>query len=101
MAKTNMIMREKKRAVLVKKFAKKRAALKATVIDESASYEQRAAAVDALQKLPRDSCAARIRNRCQMTGRPRGVYRKFGLARTKLREVAMRGEVPGLKMASW
>jgi len=101
MAKTNMIERDKKRAALVKKYAKKRAALKAIVIDPNASYEDKQAAAFSLQKLPRDSSQSRGRNRCKVTGRPRGVYRKFGLARTKLREVAMRGEVPGLKMASW
>jgi small subunit ribosomal protein S14 len=101
MAKTNMIERDKKRAALVKKYAKKRAELKSKVIDETASYEERQAAAVALQKLPRDSSASRVRNRCQLTGRSRGVYRKFGLSRTKLREVAMRGEVPGLKKASW
>lgn len=101
MAKTNMIEREKNRALLVKKFAKKRAALKATVIDPNASYDERAAAVEKLQKLPRDSSAIRQRNRCKVTGRSRGVYRKFGLARVKLREAATRGEIPGLKKASW
>lgn len=101
MAKTNMIERDKKRAVLVKKYAKKRAELRKAVSDVNSSYEERHAAAVALQKLPRDSSAARVRNRCKLTGRSRGVYRKFGLARTKLREVAMRGEVPGLKMASW
>jgi small subunit ribosomal protein S14 len=101
MAKTNMIEREKKRAALVKKHAKKRAALKQTIIDPASSYEERQAAAEKLQKLPRDSSASRIRNRCKVTGRSRGVYRKFGLARTKLREAATRGEVPGLKKASW
>ena len=101
MAKTSMVEREKKRIALAKKLAKKRAALKAAIIDPNSSYEERAAAVTALQKLPRDSSNSRIRNRCKLTGRSRGVYRKFGLARTKLREAAMRGEVPGLKKASW
>jgi len=101
MAKTNMIEREKNRALLVKKFAKKRAALKATVIDANASYDERTAAAEKLQKLPRDSSAIRQRNRCKVTGRSRGVYRKFGLARVKLREAATRGEIPGLKKASW
>ena len=97
MAKTNMIMREKKRSELAKKHAKKRAALKATIIDENASYEERLE----LQKLPRNAYPTRLRNRCELTGRPRGTFRKFGLARTKLREAATRGEVPGLKKASW
>lgn len=101
MAKTNMIERDKKRAALAKKYAKKRDALKTVVADPNASYEDKQAAAFALQKLPRDSSPCRGRNRCKVTGRSRGVYRKFGLARTKLREVAMRGEVPGLKMASW
>ena len=101
MAKTNMVEREKKRIALAKKYAKKRAALKATIASPESSYEEKAAAVVTLQKLPRDSSAARIRNRCKITGRSRGVYRKFGLSRVKLREAAMRGEVPGLKKASW
>jgi small subunit ribosomal protein S14 len=101
MAKTSMVEREKKRIALAKKYAKKRAALKAAIINPDSSYEERMAAADALQKLPRDSSASRIRNRCKLTGRSRGVYRKFGLARVKLREAAMRGEVPGLKKASW
>jgi small subunit ribosomal protein S14 len=101
MAKRNMIEREKKRAVLVAKHGKKRAALKATIADLGTSYEDKQAAVTALQKLPRDSSYARKRNRCAITGRTRGVYRKFGLARHKLREAAMKGEVPGLKKASW
>jgi small subunit ribosomal protein S14 len=101
MAKTNMIMREKKRLHLGKKYAKKRAELKATIINPDASFEERQAAAEKLQKLPRDSSPSRQRNRCKITGRSRGVYRKFGLARTKLREAATRGEVPGLKKASW
>ena len=101
MAKTNMIMREFKRAALAKKFAKKRAALKATISSPKASEDDKQAAVVALQKQPRDAGKTRGRNRCAITGRSRGVYRKFGLARHKLREAAMRGEVPGLKKASW
>ena len=101
MAKTNMVEREKKRIALAKKYAKKRAALKATIVNADSSYEEKTAAAVALQKLPRDSSASRIRNRCKITGRSRGVYRKFGLSRVKLREAAMRGEVPGLKKASW
>lgn len=101
MAKKNMIEREKKRAALVVKFAKKRAALKAVVADVNATYDEKQAAVVTLQKLPRDSSYTRKRNRCQITGRSRGVYKKFGLARHKLREAAMKGEVPGLKKASW
>jgi len=101
MAKTNMLEREKNRLELAKKFAKKRKALKATIVDPNASYEDKMAAVDKLQKLPRDSSSTRQRNRCNVTGRSRGVYRKFGLSRTKLREAASRGEIPGLKKASW
>jgi small subunit ribosomal protein S14 len=101
MAKMNMINREKKRIKLVARFAKKRAALKETIRSLHSSPEERFAAVEALNKMPRDSSKSRIRNRCKITGRSRGVYRKFGLARHKLREAAMRGEVPGLKKASW
>ena len=101
MAKKNMIEREKKRAALVSKFSKKRAALKATIADANVGYEEKQVAVVALQKLPRDSSYARKRNRCKLTGRTRGVYSKFGLGRHKLREAAMKGEVPGLKKASW
>jgi small subunit ribosomal protein S14 len=101
MAKSNMIEREKKRAALVAKFGKKRAALKATIVSVTASDDDKAAAVVALQKMPRDASKSRKRNRCQLTGRSRGVYKKFGLARHKLREAANRGEVPGLKKASW
>ena len=101
MAKKNMIEREKKRAVLVAKFSKKRAALKSTIADPNVAYEEKQAAVVTLQKLPRDSSYARKRNRCKLTGRTRGVYSKFGLTRHKLREAAMKGEVPGLKKASW
>ena len=101
MAKKSMIAREVKRSKLAERFAAKRAELKATIRDEERGYEERYAAVVALQKLPRDGSPQRQRNRCELTGRPRGYYRKFGLARTKLREAAMRGEIPGLVMASW
>lgn len=101
MAKRNMIEREKKRALLVAKFGKKREALKATIVSAQATDDEKQAAGIALQKLPRDSSYARKRNRCKLTGRTRGVYKKFGLTRHKLREAAMRGEVPGLKKASW
>ena len=101
MAKRNMINRELKRIQLVARYAKKRAALKKTVVSQESTPEERFAAVEALQKLPRDSSKSRVRNRCQITGRSRGVYKKFGLARHKLREAAMRGEVPGLTKASW
>ena len=101
MAKTSMIEREKRRAKAVKKYAAKRAKLKEQIRDPKASQEDRMAAVEALQKLPRDSSPIRGRNRCSITGRSRGVYRKFGLGRNKLRDIAMRGEVPGIIKASW
>jgi len=101
MAKTSMIKREEKRAKLVKKYAKKRAALKAIVRDLSSSDEERLAAQARLNALPRDSSPSRMRKRCAITGRPHGVYRKFGLGRNKLREAAMKGEIPGLTKASW
>ena len=101
MAKTSVIEREKKRTKLVAKYAKKRAALKAIVSDRSASDEERWEAQEKLQKLPRNASPVRQQRRCGMTGRPRGVYRKFGLGRNKLREAAMRGDVPGLVKSSW
>ena len=101
MAKRNMINREVKRAKLAARLGKKRQALKEIVSSVKASNEEKLAAAVALQKMPRDSAKSRGRNRCKMTGRSRGVYRKFGLSRHKLREAAMRGEVPGLKKASW
>ena len=101
MAKTNMLDREKRRAKIVLKYAARRAKLKEQIRDPKASGEDRAAAVEALQKLPRDSSYIRRRNRCGLTGRPRGFYRKFGLSRSKLREIMMRGEVPGVVKASW
>jgi len=101
MAKLSIINREAKRARLVQKYASKRAALKAKINDQSASAEDRLEAVRALQRLPRNASPVRLRNRCRKTGRPHGYYRKFGLARNKLREAAMRGDVPGLVKASW
>ncbi len=101
MAKVSMVEREKKRTKLVEKYAVLRAELKATISDLEASAEDRWEAQLKLQKLPRDSSPSRQRRRCQITGRPHGVYRKFGLCRNKLREAAMRGDVPGLVKASW
>lgn len=101
MAKVSMINREHKRTKLVKKYAARRAILKATISSQDASDEDRAAARTQLMKLPRDSSPVRQRNRCAITGRPHGFYRKFGLSRNKLREAAMRGDVPGLVKASW
>jgi small subunit ribosomal protein S14 len=101
MAKASMIAREKKRSLMVAKYAEKRAALKAVIGSETASDDEKWEAQVKLQKLPRDANPVRQRNRCQVTGRPHGVYRKFGLCRNKLREAAMRGDVPGLTKASW
>jgi small subunit ribosomal protein S14 len=101
MAKNSMKARETKRAKLVAKFAEKRAALKATINDVNASEEERWDAVLKLQALPRDSSASRQRNRCNQTGRPHGFLRKFGLSRIKVREACMKGEIPGLRKASW
>jgi len=101
MAKTNMVEREKRRARVAKKYAAKRAQLKEIIRSPKSSPEQRLAAQAQLQTQPRDASVSRQRRRCQITGRSRGVYRKFGLARTKIREVAMRGEIPGLGKASW
>ena len=101
MAKVSMINREHKRSRLVKKYAARRAELKVQVIDMSLSDEERKAAREKLSMLPRDSSPVRQRNRCALTGRPHGYYRKFGLSRNKLREAAMRGDVPGLVKASW
>jgi small subunit ribosomal protein S14 len=101
MAKTSMVEREVKRAKLVNKHAGKREALKAIIINPKSSPEEVDAAVLKLQKLPRDSSPIRLRNRCKLTGRSHGYYRKFGLGRNKLRETAMRGDIPGLVKASW
>jgi small subunit ribosomal protein S14 len=101
MAKTSMVEREIKRAKIVKKHAAKRKELKAIVLSPKSSYEEKMAAQTKLQKLPRDASPTRQRNRCALTGRSRGVYRKFGLGRNKLREIAMRGEIPGVIKASW
>jgi len=101
MAKTNMVEREKRRARIAKKYSAKRAQLKEIIRSPKSSPEQRLAAQAALQVQPRDASVTRQRKRCQITGRSRGVYRKFGLARVKIREVAMRGEIPGLGKASW
>lgn len=96
-----MIERERKRTKLVERYAAKRAALKATIRNVNSSEEERAAAQAKLNALPRDSSPSRQRNRCSITGRPHGVYRKFGLGRNKLREAAMKGEIPGLTKSSW
>ena len=101
MAKKSMIAREVKREKLVKKYAAKRAEIKAKMKNPDLGMDELEALVVQLQKLPRDSSKVRQRNRCNLTGRPHGVYRKFGLGRNKLREAAMRGDIPGLRKASW
>jgi len=101
MAKLSLINRDQKRRALVKKYAKKREALVAIIDDAKASDETRFAARLKLQQLPRNANPTRLRSRCAMTGRPRGFFRKFGLGRSKLREFAMRGEIPGIVKASW
>jgi len=101
MAKTSMVNRDIKRTKLVKKYAVRRDALKKTVSSDKSTYEEKLEAAVKLQKLPRDSSPSRQRNRCALSGRPRGVYSKFGLGRNKLREATMRGDVPGLRKASW
>ncbi len=101
MAKASMIARENKRARTVEKYAAKRAELKAVLKDVNASDDEKWQAQIKLQKMPRDASPIRQQRRCRVTGRPHGVYRKFGLCRNKLREAAMRGDVPGLTKASW
>jgi len=101
MAKISMVVRDRKRARLADKYAAKRAALKALIKNPESGLEEKYEAAIKLQKLPRDSSPSRQRNRCGLTGRPHGYYRKFGLARNKLREAAMNGDVPGLVKASW
>ncbi len=101
MAKTNMVEREKRRARIVKQYTALRAQLKEAIRDPKASPERRAEAQAKLQRLPRDASPTRQRNRCSITGRSRGVYRKFGLSRVKLREAMNRGDIPGLVKASW
>jgi small subunit ribosomal protein S14 len=101
MAKLALINREQKRRKLVAKFAARRATLFGVINDETLGDEERTEARAKVQRLPRNSSPVRLRNRCRITGRPRGVFRKFGLGRNKLREIAMRGEIPGLIKASW
>lgn len=101
MAKLSMILRDKHRKQLADKYAARRAELKEKIVSLKSSDEERHAAVVALQKLPRDSARTRQRNRCGLTGRPRGYYRKFGLSRSELRKLMMKGEVPGVLKASW
>jgi len=101
MAKTSMVERDKRRKKLITKYAKRRTELREIVKNTKLPDEERMLAMVKLQKLPRDSSYTRFRNRCQLTGRPRAYYRKFGLSRNKLREIMMRGEVPGIVKASW
>ncbi len=101
MAKKSMLMRQRHREQAVKRYAVKRAELKELIRNPRSSEESKAEAQKKLQTLPRDSSPVRLRNRCALTGRPHGFYRKFGLSRTKLRESTMRGEIPGFRKASW
>ncbi|MHB0920728.1 MAG: 30S ribosomal protein S14 [Thiomonas delicata] len=101
MAKLSLINRQEKREKLVQKFAAKRAALEAIIADSAKSHEEHLQARLALQQLPRNANPTRLRNRCALTGRPRGTFRKFGLARNKIRELAFRGEIPGVTKSSW
>jgi small subunit ribosomal protein S14 len=101
MAKKSMLMRNARREKLVKRYAAKRAALKETIRNPGSTDDEKEAALAKLQALPRDASPIRLRNRCAITGRPHGFYRKFGLSRNKLRENMMRGEIPGLSKASW
>jgi small subunit ribosomal protein S14 len=101
MAKKSMVQREIKRAKTVARYAEKRAGLKEIIRNPQSSHDEREAALAKLQSLPRNASPSRLRNRCSVTGRPKGYYRKFGLGRNKLREATMSGEIPGLSKASW
>ncbi len=101
MAKKSMVERERKRLKTVQRYAAKRAALKKIIANQSSSDEERRDSMERLQTLPRNASPVRLRNRCAITGRPKGFYRKFGLGRNKLREETMRGNIPGLSKASW
>ena len=101
MARKSVVNRQLKREILVNKYNEKRKSLRLIIHSSTSSIEEKIAAQESLQKLPRDASPVRLRNRCGLTGRPRGVYKKFGLSRGKLREFAMNGEIPGVTKASW
>lgn len=101
MAKKSVIMRQRKREIIVKRYASQRATLKEIITNPKINDEERWAAQQKLQSLPRDSSPVRLRNRCRLTGRPRGVYRQFGLSRSMLRLYAMKGDLPGITKSSW
>ncbi len=101
MAKKSKIAKNEQRKVLVARYAARRAELKATIKDPNKSFDEREEAARKLRALPRDSSTTRVRNRCSVTGRPRAYYRDFGISRLALRELALRGELPGVKKASW
>ncbi len=101
MAKKSMIARENKRTKLAARYAQKRAALKATINDPNTAFDEKFNAVQTLAKMPRDGSPVRGQTRCAITGRPHAVYKRFGLCRNKLRELAMKGEIPGLTLSSW
>lgn len=101
MAKTSKIAKNNKRKVLVERYAERRAVLTGIIKDPETSYEEKREAYQSLAKLPRDSSATRYRNRCGVTGRPRGYFRKFGMSRNALRQLAHNGELPGVRKASW
>lgn len=101
MAKKSIILRQQKREKLVKQYAEKRRALKAIIVDPNSSFEQQQEASHALAKMPRDSSASRLKNRCNVTGRPKAYYRRFGISRLVFRRLAHRGELPGVRKASW
>lgn len=101
MAKKSIIARERKREALVARYYDKRSSLRSIIKDPNASFEDKEKASIQLQKLPRNSASVRLRNRCKLTGRPHGYFRKFGLSRNMLREASMRGDVPGIRKASW
>ncbi len=101
MAKKSMVARERKRNRMVERYKERRAELKRVISDRATSRDDLAQALEALQRLPRDSSPVRLRNRCAITGRPRGFYKKFGLSRNKLREETMFGNIPGMRKASW